>query len=127
MSRKINITQFNFAMSRISLVNFYIKLINWQEIYGKGGRKFGFMNLPTLGCLPGMRIIKPENNGSCLEEASKLAHLHNQALSKLLKRLAKHLNGFKYSLYDFNNSLRKRTTRPSRFGMLITNLIAFQN
>ncbi|KAK8581100.1 hypothetical protein V6N13_144141 [Hibiscus sabdariffa] len=44
-----------------------------MEIYRGGGRKFAFINLPDLGCLPGMRIIKLGNNGSCLEEATRLA------------------------------------------------------
>ncbi|XVF74239.1 hypothetical protein PTKIN_Ptkin13bG0094300 [Pterospermum kingtungense] len=60
-----------------------------KEIYMRGGRKFAFINLPDLGCLPGMRIIEPENNGSCLEEATSLTRLHNQALTKLLLGLEK--------------------------------------
>ncbi|XP_004303744.1 PREDICTED: GDSL esterase/lipase 5 [Fragaria vesca subsp. vesca] len=87
-----------------------------QEIYAGGGRKFGFINLPRLGCLPGLRIIKPENNGSCLEEVSSLARLHNQALFKVLRKLGSQLKGFKYSLYDLNHSLRQRTRHPSKYG-----------
>ncbi|KAK9923843.1 hypothetical protein M0R45_032241 [Rubus argutus] len=87
-----------------------------QEIYAGGGRKFGFINLPTLGCFPGLRIIKAENNGSCLEEVSSLAKLHNQALSKVLKKLGNQLKGFKYSLYDLNYNLRQRTIHPSKYG-----------
>ncbi|XP_021819944.1 GDSL esterase/lipase 5-like [Prunus avium] len=87
-----------------------------REIYAGGGRKFGFINLPTLGCLPGMRIIKPENNGSCLKEVSSLANLHNQALSKLLIQLGNQLEGFKYSLYDLSRNLRQRTRHPSEYG-----------
>ncbi|KAE8688621.1 GDSL esterase/lipase 5 [Hibiscus syriacus] len=77
-----------------------------NEIYRGGGRKFAFVNLPELGCLPGMRIIKSGNNGSCLEEARRLASLHNKALSKLLFELEKRFKGFKYSLFDFNTNLR---------------------
>ncbi|KAF8011273.1 hypothetical protein BT93_J1780 [Corymbia citriodora subsp. variegata] len=87
-----------------------------KEIYGIGGRKFGFMNLPPLGCLPGMRIIKAEQRGRCLEEASSLAKLHNHALSKLLAKLEHQLTGFKYSLYDFNGNLRHRMNHPRRYG-----------
>lgn len=94
----------------------------WQEIHARGGRKFGFTNLPDVGCLPGLRIIKPNNtfNGSCFEEASSLAKLHNKALSKLLIRLATQLKGFKYSLYDLNSNLRKRMKHPSRYGTYTT-------
>lgn len=87
-----------------------------QEIHARGGRKFGFINLPEVGCLPGLRIIKPDNNGSCLEEASSLTKLHNKALSKLLIKLENQLEGFKYSLYDLNSNLRKRMKHPRRYG-----------
>ncbi|XP_062087922.1 GDSL esterase/lipase 5-like [Humulus lupulus] len=87
-----------------------------KDIYGIGGRKFGFINLPELGCMPGMRIIKQETKGKCLEEASSLANLHNKALSKLLKKLSKQFKGFKYSLYDLNTNLRRRIIHPSHYG-----------
>ncbi|TQE08706.1 hypothetical protein C1H46_005690 [Malus baccata] len=87
-----------------------------QEIYSGGGRKFGFINLLDSGCLPGVRIIKPENNGSCLKEVSSLAKLHNKALSKLLIQLGNQLEGFKYSLYDLNSNLRQRIRHPSKYG-----------
>ncbi|PON62539.1 Lipase [Trema orientale] len=87
-----------------------------KEIYTIGGRKFGFMNLPTLGCFPGIRIVKQDTNGSCLKEASSLANLHNEALSKLLKKLSKRLKGFKYSLYDLNNNLKLRINHPYQYG-----------
>ncbi|TQE09737.1 hypothetical protein C1H46_004694 [Malus baccata] len=87
-----------------------------QEIYAGGGRKFGFINLLDSGCLPGVRIIKPENNGSCLKEVSSLAKLHNQALSKLLIQLGNQLEVFKYSLYDLNSNLRQRIRHPSKYG-----------
>ncbi|XP_062154192.1 GDSL esterase/lipase 5-like isoform X2 [Alnus glutinosa] len=87
-----------------------------RAIYKRGGRKFGFINLPPLGCLPGMRIIKPENNGSCLEEVSSLAKLHNIALSMLLPILEKQLKGFRYSFFNFNINLRQRMNHPSKYG-----------
>ncbi|KAH9713852.1 GDSL esterase/lipase 5 [Citrus sinensis] len=34
-----------------------------KEIYKTGGRKFAFMNVPDLGCLPVMRIMNAEKNG----------------------------------------------------------------
>lgn len=85
-------------------------------MYNRGGRNFGFINVPVLGCLPGLRIIKPED-GSCLKEASMLAKLHNEALSDILKKLEKQLLGFKYSLFDFNGFLKRRITHPFIYGM----------
>ena len=96
-----------------------------QDICKKDGRKFGFINLPPLGCAPGIRIVKAENNGSCLEEASSLVKLHNKALSKLLRKLEKQLKGFKYSLYNFNINLRKRMNHPSKYGMSYRHIISF--
>lgn len=75
------------------------------------------MNVPDLGCLPVMRIMNTEKNGSCLEKATSLAKLHNEALSKQLFDLQKQLKGFKYSLFDLNSSLRKRINHPFKYGM----------
>lgn len=97
--------------------------VTWQDVYELGGRKFAFINLPELGCLPAMRIIKPENNGKCLEEASLLATLHNKALSKLLFGLEKQLKGFRYSIYDFKTSLHQRMKHPSKYGTYCKQLL----
>ncbi|KAI4325699.1 hypothetical protein MLD38_031075 [Melastoma candidum] len=89
-----------------------------QEIYERGGgRKFAFLNLPPLGCLPGIRVLRPEAKGSCLEEASLLANLHNQALSWLLAKLEDKLQGFKYSLFDTNTFLRQMMDHPSKYAL----------
>ncbi|CAA2982469.1 GDSL esterase lipase 5 [Olea europaea subsp. europaea] len=85
-------------------------------VYKRGGRKFGFLNLGDLGCLPGLRISKPQNGSGCLEEASILAKLHNEALQNVLNKMKNHLKGFKYSLYDFNTFLRQILNHPSRYG-----------
>ncbi|XP_034695566.1 GDSL esterase/lipase 5 [Vitis riparia] len=87
-----------------------------KKIYSRGGRKFGFLNLPPLGCFPGLRVLKPDKNGSCLEKVSMLAKLHNRALSKLLVKLENQLLGFKYSYYDFNSNLKQRMNRPAKYG-----------
>ncbi|XP_010552194.1 PREDICTED: GDSL esterase/lipase 5 isoform X2 [Tarenaya hassleriana] len=86
------------------------------EIYKIGGRKFGVLNVPDLGCLPVMRVLKPEKDGSCIGEASSLATMHNKALSKLLFQLEEQLKGFKFSSLDMNSSLGLRMRYPSRFG-----------
>lgn len=91
-----------------------------QEIHKKGGRKFVFLNLGELGCLPGLRIIKPERYGDgCLEEASDLAKLHNKALNKLLLDMEQQFYGFKYFLYDFNSSLARKMTQSSKYGIYL--------
>lgn len=87
-----------------------------KAVYKRGGRKFGFLNLGDLGCLPGLRILKPQNESGCLEEASTLAKLHNEALQNVLYKMKNRLKGFKYSLYDFNTYLRQILNHPSRYG-----------
>ncbi|CAI0418903.1 unnamed protein product [Linum tenue] len=90
-----------------------------KDIYDMGGRKFVFMNVPTLGCLPAMRLLMKNPNGKCYEEqVSELAKLHNARLSTVvLPRLARELKGFKYSLFDFSTSLHRRMTHPSNYGL----------
>ena len=88
-----------------------------QEIYKKGGRKFGFPNLVPLGCLPLARAANPGNTGTCMVELSALAKLHNKALSKVLPKLERQLNGFKYAIADFYTSLSERIDNPSKYGM----------
>ncbi|KAJ4717685.1 GDSL esterase/lipase [Melia azedarach] len=87
-----------------------------KQVYKSGGRKFAFMNVPQLGCLPVIRVINTENSGRCLGKLSLLAKLHNKVLSKLLFDLQKQLKGFKYSLFDLNSSLGKRMNHPSKYG-----------
>ncbi|XP_031274220.1 GDSL esterase/lipase 1-like [Pistacia vera] len=88
-----------------------------KEIYKKGGRKFGFINLAPLGCTPSARLVSPGNTGSCLEDTLELAKLHNQVLSKVLQELESQLEGFRYANHDFYNSLMKRINDPSRYGL----------
>ncbi|KAJ4717727.1 GDSL esterase/lipase [Melia azedarach] len=71
-----------------------------EEVYEKGGRKFGFVNLCPLGCLPTTKATVPGSTGSCLEDASQLARLHNKALSEVLQELESHLKGFKYANHE---------------------------
>ncbi|KAF1889763.1 hypothetical protein Lal_00025091 [Lupinus albus] len=86
-----------------------------QKIYNGGARKFVFMNVPPLGCLPGTKMLQSERNGSFLEELSSLATLHNQALSIILLQLKKQLKGFKFSLYDFNADVIQMINHPLKY------------
>ncbi|XP_010686111.2 GDSL esterase/lipase 5-like [Beta vulgaris subsp. vulgaris] len=84
------------------------------EIYKTGGRKFAFLNVPPLGCMPMARISSID--GDCIKEPLSYAILHNKALSYVLKELQIKLPGFKYSLYDFYTSLQQRIDHPSNYG-----------
>ncbi|KAK9281953.1 hypothetical protein L1049_004862 [Liquidambar formosana] len=87
-----------------------------KEIYEKGGRKFGFLGLGPLGCLPVVKLLVPGSTGDCLEEVTVLANLHNRALSETLKKLESQLKGFMYSILDFNTSAIERMNNPSKYG-----------
>ncbi|WRX27898.1 GDSL lipase/esterase - like 10 [Theobroma cacao] len=87
-----------------------------KEIYKKGGRKFGLLNLGPLGCAPIMKVFVPGNTGSCFEEATELAKVHNAALSKALQELKIKLEGFKYAKHDFNISSSERLNNPEKYG-----------
>ncbi|KAJ0008427.1 hypothetical protein Pint_29346 [Pistacia integerrima] len=87
-----------------------------KEIYKKGGRKFAFVNLLPLGCLPGVKILAPGNSGSCLEADLEMARLHNKELHKALQELESQLEGFKYANHDLYSSLGERINNPSRYG-----------
>ncbi|KAM3694945.1 hypothetical protein ACJW31_07G093200 [Castanea mollissima] len=87
-----------------------------MEIYKKGGRKFGFPNLPPLGCLPLARALIPGNTGACKQELTALAILHNKALSEVLQKLENELNGFKYSITDTYTILSERINSPLKYG-----------
>lgn len=82
----------------------------------QGGRKFAFVNMLPLGCLPGVKILVPGNSGSCLEAALEMARLHNKELHKALKDLESQLDGFKYANHDLYKSLGERINNPSGYG-----------
>ncbi|KAH1196243.1 GDSL esterase/lipase 5 [Glycine max] len=49
-----------------------------KGIHKTGGRKFGVFNLPAVGCVPFVKALVNGSKGSCVEEASALAKLHNR-------------------------------------------------
>ncbi|KAI8018814.1 GDSL esterase/lipase 2 [Camellia lanceoleosa] len=88
-----------------------------QEIYETGGRKFGFVGVGPLGCVPFARVmLNQENSGECLEELTTRVKLHNIALSKVLQKLESQLEGFLYSNFDLYTSWGERMDNPSKYG-----------
>lgn len=87
-----------------------------KEIYKKGGRKYVFLGLPPLGCVPYIKAQIPGNTGACMEELTTLVKLHNKALSIVLLKLESQLKGFKYSLADFYSFCTERINSPSKYG-----------
>ncbi|KAK6236623.1 GDSL lipase/esterase - like 10 [Theobroma cacao] len=88
-----------------------------QVLYEKGARKFGFLSLSPLGCLPALRASNfKDNEGKCLEAASALARAHNDALNAVLTNLEHILPGLKYCNSNFYEWLDDRMNNPSKYG-----------
>ncbi|KAM1513007.1 hypothetical protein ACFX1Z_024494 [Malus domestica] len=87
-----------------------------KEIYKKGGRKFGFANGFPLGCVPSMRILKPESLGACVEEVTALVKLHSRVLAKDLLKLKTKLQRFRYSNANFYNQVNEIIDNPLKYG-----------
>ncbi|WRX14501.1 GDSL lipase/esterase - like 10 [Theobroma cacao] len=93
-----------------------------KEIHKKGGRKFGFLSLGPLGCIPGMKVLVSGSTGSCVDKATTLAHLHNKALSIALQKLENRLEGFKFANHDLYTSVSERMNNPSKYGFKVGNM-----
>ncbi|XP_024024538.1 GDSL esterase/lipase 1 isoform X2 [Morus notabilis] len=87
-----------------------------QEIYNKGGRKFAFLGLSPIGCLPWVRAFDPPRTNGCAQELVEIAKQHNIALSQLLQKLENHLKDFKHSTHDFFTSFSDRSNNPRKYG-----------
>ncbi|MCH86225.1 GDSL esterase/lipase 5-like, partial [Trifolium medium] len=88
-----------------------------QILYEKGARKFGFLSLSPLGCLPALRAANPDeaNKGSCFGAASSLALAHNNALSNILTSLNQVFKGFMYSNSNFYDWLQDKINNPTNY------------
>ncbi|QCE13401.1 zeta-carotene desaturase [Vigna unguiculata] len=86
-----------------------------KGIHKAGGRKFGVLNQPAMGCVPFVKALMNESKG-CVEEASALAQLHNKVLSVELDQLKKQLTEFKYSYVDFFDLSLDLISNPSKYG-----------
>ncbi|KAF3646051.1 hypothetical protein FXO38_19349 [Capsicum annuum] len=62
-------------------------------------------------------MLNSSSKNGCLEKASNMAKLHNVELYNVLLKMEKQLEGFKYSIYDFNSSLTERIDHPSKYGL----------
>ncbi|KAK1382036.1 GDSL esterase/lipase 5 [Heracleum sosnowskyi] len=88
-----------------------------QELYMKGGRKFAFLSLSSLGCLPVLRALNPRaKEGGCFEEATALAMAHNHALNSVLTNLEHLLKDFYFCSSKFSIWLDDRINNPFNYG-----------
>ncbi|MED6192832.1 hypothetical protein PIB30_013722 [Stylosanthes scabra] len=87
-----------------------------KGIHKVGGRKVGILNQPPFGCIVSVKTMLNGSKGSCLEQPSSLAKLHNNFLSKELQKLKTRLKGFKYSYFDYYNWAFDVINHPSKYG-----------
>lgn len=53
---------------------------------------------------------------TCSVETDDITRLHNQKLSRKLKKLEKELEGFMYAKFDISTSINNRMKNPSKYG-----------
>ncbi|KAI0494575.1 hypothetical protein KFK09_024716 [Dendrobium nobile] len=88
-----------------------------QGLYEKGARKFGFLSLSPLGCLPALRAANPKADGSCFDDVSELALAHNNALYGVLLSFGHILTEFKYAFSSgFYSWLHEVIHNPAKSG-----------
>lgn len=87
-----------------------------KELYKLGARKFAINNVGPLGCFPVVKASVPKINGTCVEQVSQLAMLHNQLLSRALSDFAKEFKHFKYGLFEMYKNMEKRIANPIAYG-----------
>lgn len=91
-------------------------MICLQGIHKNGGRKFAFLGVGSLGCLPVVKAVILQGKDECLEEVTELVKLHNKQLYKTLQKLEKELEGFVYSYADFFTTAVEVTSNPAKYG-----------
>ncbi|WCJ42865.1 GDSL lipase [Euphorbia peplus] len=88
-----------------------------EELYEIGARKFAFLSLIPLGCLPVMRALNPKaEEDGCFEGASALARAHNNGVECVVRNLEFFLKGFKYCNFNTYDWLLQRISNPSKHG-----------
>ncbi|TQE09731.1 hypothetical protein C1H46_004688 [Malus baccata] len=88
-----------------------------KEIYRNGGRNFGFLGMWPAACIPYGRALE-NKNGACFEEITPYVVLHDKALLKTLQKLENELKGFRYSLIEAYELLKRRIDHPSKYGFV---------
>ncbi|KAM1274665.1 hypothetical protein ACFX2I_024510 [Malus domestica] len=88
-----------------------------KEIYRNGGRNFGFLGMWPAACIPYGRALE-NKNGACFEEITPYVVLHDKALLKTLQKLENELKGFRYSLIEAYEFLKRRIDHPSKYGFV---------
>ncbi|KAF7085906.1 hypothetical protein CFC21_089277 [Triticum aestivum] len=87
-----------------------------QTLYQLGARRFGIVDVPPIGCVPAVRVTSPNGETECVEAANALARGFNDALGKVMAKLAAALPGMKYSVGSSYNLITFITEHPEAAG-----------
>ncbi|KAG6581785.1 GDSL esterase/lipase 1, partial [Cucurbita argyrosperma subsp. sororia] len=85
-------------------------------IHTNGGRKFAFLGVGDIGCVPLVKAVLLQGKDECSENITQLVTLHNKHLYKALQHLEKELEGFVYSYADLYTSANQISNNPSKYG-----------
>ncbi|KAM3215323.1 hypothetical protein ACQJBY_067365 [Aegilops geniculata] len=84
------------------------------ELYGMGARKFGFISVSPLGCVPAVRVLNA--TGACNDAMNQIAMGFTATLKSALAGLAPKLPGLAYSLGDSFAALETTFSNPQAAG-----------
>lgn len=87
-----------------------------QTLYQLGARRFGIVDVPPIGCVPAVRVTSPNGETACVEAANALARGFNDALGKVMAKLAAALPGMRYSVGSSYNLISFITAHPEAAG-----------
>ncbi|XP_039133501.1 LOW QUALITY PROTEIN: GDSL esterase/lipase At5g55050-like [Dioscorea cayenensis subsp. rotundata] len=85
-----------------------------KKLYDLGGRKFGIVDVPPIGCCPYSRSLNP--TGGCLDTLNELAREFNRALKIVMNKLSSTLAGMKYSIGSSNAVIMNIVNDPGALG-----------
>ena len=91
-------------------------MICLQGIHRNGGRKFAFLGVGDIGCVPLVKAVFLQGKDECFENITQLVTLHNKHLYKTLQHLEKELEGFVYSYADLYTSANQISNNPAKYG-----------
>lgn len=85
-----------------------------QRLYNLGARKFVFVGVGVIGCIPSERN---KNKGEqCNEELNHWPVKYNEALKSMLRNLKFELKGINYSYFDGYAVMQNVIQKPSVYG-----------
>ncbi|KAM0949782.1 putative GDSL lipase/esterase, SGNH hydrolase superfamily [Dioscorea sansibarensis] len=92
-----------------------------KDLYDLGGRKFGIVDVPPIGCCPYSRSLNAATGG-CLETLNELAREFNRALKIVMNDLSSKLTGMKYSIGSSNAVIMNIINNPGTLGFKETKI-----